>query len=258
MATGGLTIGEVARRTGLTERTLRFYEQEGLVSPGRNAAGQRAYGAGDLEAVARTRLLKKAGFDLRQIKALVGREIDARRLVAEQIEALKSEAKRVADALAVIEPIRARLDAGGVVDVDMLCAMIEAAECAAQKGAWAAAYDRYFTAEEQDEWRALSADAFANMDAAALNAAWTALARKIRAAAPLDPSTPRAQALLDEFDRLLAPFAKVASPEQMRRTSEFWRRVGEWGADVDMPWTQECSDFIRAAKEARASDGEGR
>lgn len=44
-----LSIDEVAKRTGLTAHTLRYYERIGLISPVRRAAGgQRRYAAGDL------------------------------------------------------------------------------------------------------------------------------------------------------------------------------------------------------------------
>lgn len=36
-----LTIGDVVRRTGLTERTLRYYEEQGLINPPRSSGGRR-------------------------------------------------------------------------------------------------------------------------------------------------------------------------------------------------------------------------
>lgn len=44
-----LSIDEVAKRTGLTAHTLRYYERIGLIAPvGRAAGGQRRYAASDL------------------------------------------------------------------------------------------------------------------------------------------------------------------------------------------------------------------
>ena len=44
-----LSIDEVARRTGLTAHTLRYYERIGLIAPvGRAEGGQRRYAAADL------------------------------------------------------------------------------------------------------------------------------------------------------------------------------------------------------------------
>lgn len=40
---GALTTGELARRTGLTLRAVRFYEEAGLLIPARTPSGRRAY-----------------------------------------------------------------------------------------------------------------------------------------------------------------------------------------------------------------------
>jgi DNA-binding transcriptional MerR regulator len=46
---GGLTIKEVAAKTGITTHTLRYYERIGLVAPiARARSGHRRYGADDL------------------------------------------------------------------------------------------------------------------------------------------------------------------------------------------------------------------
>ena len=69
-------IGEVARRTGLTQRTLRFYEEKGLLTPtDRMEGGFRLYSDGD---IARVELIKKLqdllGFALAEIKEMVEAE----------------------------------------------------------------------------------------------------------------------------------------------------------------------------------------
>jgi DNA-binding transcriptional MerR regulator/uncharacterized glyoxalase superfamily protein PhnB len=56
-----LTIGEVARRTGMTERTLRYYEELGLVDPGRDDGGRRRYDGATLARLYRVRLLRELG-----------------------------------------------------------------------------------------------------------------------------------------------------------------------------------------------------
>ncbi|MBY0422390.1 MAG: MerR family transcriptional regulator [Parvularculaceae bacterium] len=251
-----LSIGEVVRRTGLTERTLRFYEQEGLIAPERSAAGQRLFRRKDLERVARIRVLKRVGFELGQIRKLLeGAAAPNADLVAGQIAMLKDEQQRVAAALAAIEPIKARLDGGETMSVDTLCTLIEAAECAANAEGWARAYDRYYSREEQMEWRALTTRAYADVDKETYFGSWDALARKILAALPLDPASRRAQKLLEEFETLTRPFAEVANPAQRAEAQRFWSKVGEWGGYVAVAWTQQCSDFIRDAKAAREANG---
>ena len=54
-------IGDVARRTGVTERTLRYYEELGLVAPVRDAGGRRRYDGRTLDRLYRIRLLRELG-----------------------------------------------------------------------------------------------------------------------------------------------------------------------------------------------------
>ncbi|WP_415949321.1 MerR family transcriptional regulator [Streptomyces sp. KLOTTS4A1] len=56
-----VTIGEVAHRTGVTERTLRYYEELGLLSPARDSGGRRVYGPAEIDRLYRIRLLRELG-----------------------------------------------------------------------------------------------------------------------------------------------------------------------------------------------------
>lgn len=62
-----LGIGDVARRTGLTERTLRYYEELGLLAPDRDGGGRRRYDGGDLDRLYRIRLLRELGTPLADV-----------------------------------------------------------------------------------------------------------------------------------------------------------------------------------------------
>lgn len=68
----GMTIGQVARRSGLGIETVRFYERNGLIEePPRRASGYRQYGE---DVVTRLRFIRRAkelGFSLREIKELL-------------------------------------------------------------------------------------------------------------------------------------------------------------------------------------------
>ncbi|WP_018682927.1 MerR family transcriptional regulator [Actinokineospora enzanensis] len=56
-----MRIGELARRTGVSERALRYYEEQGLLQPARTAGGYRVFTAADVERVRHVRLLLAAG-----------------------------------------------------------------------------------------------------------------------------------------------------------------------------------------------------
>jgi MerR family transcriptional regulator, thiopeptide resistance regulator len=66
-------IGQVSERTGLTTRTLRYYEELGLLSPsGRLPSGHRVYASEDLRRLYRVSLLRQLGLPLSDI----GRELE--------------------------------------------------------------------------------------------------------------------------------------------------------------------------------------
>jgi MerR family redox-sensitive transcriptional activator SoxR len=63
-----LSIGQVAERTGLSVSTLRFYEESGLVSPSRNAGGQRRYPRADIRRLSFIMIAQQLGFSLEEIR----------------------------------------------------------------------------------------------------------------------------------------------------------------------------------------------
>ena len=65
-----MKIGELAQRTQVSIRMLRFYEAQGLLAPARSAAGYRLYGEADVAQVAKIRLLQQAGLALKDIVLL--------------------------------------------------------------------------------------------------------------------------------------------------------------------------------------------
>lgn len=71
-----LQIGEVAERTGVTQRTLRFYEEKGLLKPPtRMEGGFRLYSELDIQRLERIKRLKQLlGFPLAEIKEMVDAE----------------------------------------------------------------------------------------------------------------------------------------------------------------------------------------
>ncbi|MBI2940146.1 MAG: MerR family transcriptional regulator [Chloroflexi bacterium] len=86
-----LYISEVAQRTGLTQRTLRYYEEIGLLDPPqRMEGGFRLYSEDDIQRITRIVELKRLlGFSLLEIKELVQAE--------ELREQLRDEFKRESD-----------------------------------------------------------------------------------------------------------------------------------------------------------------
>ena len=106
-----LQIGEVAERTSVTQRTLRFYEEKGLLKPPtRMEGGFRLYSEADIRRLERIRHLQQLlGFPLAQIKEMVEADEVKMQLRAEyRPEAEASEKK--AQILKAIEVTERQLE----------------------------------------------------------------------------------------------------------------------------------------------------
>lgn len=64
----GYSISQVAQRFGVETHTLRFYEKEGILHPGRTANGIRLYGEEDVAQLEMAMCLKSTGMPLKEIK----------------------------------------------------------------------------------------------------------------------------------------------------------------------------------------------
>ena len=64
-----ILIGKVADRTGVAVSAIRFYEEAGLITAGRNRGGQRVFAAADIRRISFIIIAQKLGFSLKQIKA---------------------------------------------------------------------------------------------------------------------------------------------------------------------------------------------
>ena len=88
-----MNIGEVAQRSGLNSRTIRFYESIGLVSPaGRSAGGYREYAENDVHRLRFVASARALGFSVDEIRRLLAlyddrdrSSADVKRLVIEHV-----------------------------------------------------------------------------------------------------------------------------------------------------------------------------
>ncbi|WP_446215076.1 MerR family transcriptional regulator [Micromonospora sp. IBHARD004] len=103
------SIGELARRTGLTVKAIRFYSDRGIVPPtGRSPAGYRRY---DLDALARlelVRTLRDLGLDLTTIRKVVDREVTLAEVAAAHAEALAVQIRTLRLRRAVLTAVARR------------------------------------------------------------------------------------------------------------------------------------------------------
>lgn len=85
-----MSIGELARATGVSVSAIRYYEQQDLVSPIGREGGKRRFGVDAVDRLRFVSLAKHAGFTLEQIGGLLNDSTsDAREVIACRLEELK-------------------------------------------------------------------------------------------------------------------------------------------------------------------------
>jgi DNA-binding transcriptional MerR regulator len=112
---GGVRIGELSRRTGVSERLLRYYEEQDLLRPRRRPSGYREYDESAVVTVLHIRNLLAAGLSTATIADLLPcMGSDGERLIADCPELLidlDRERERITASIRELERARNTLDA---------------------------------------------------------------------------------------------------------------------------------------------------
>ncbi len=109
-----MKINEVEALVGIPKKNIRFYEQEGLLSPRRNREnGYRDYGEEDLTVLRRIKLLRKLGLPLEEIRRLQRGEFTVGDAMERHCVLLEREQKSLANSQVLCQALSAlpgRLD----------------------------------------------------------------------------------------------------------------------------------------------------
>lgn len=123
---GLLKIGDVARQTDMTLRTLRYYEELGLIQPDNRTKGNfRLYAPSIIRRLTFINSLKKLDFSLEEIRALLGScdewEQDAD-IVVKTRQALKVKREKIMEKLIELEQMKQEVERTlTILDECMLC-----------------------------------------------------------------------------------------------------------------------------------------
>jgi DNA-binding transcriptional MerR regulator len=183
-----LKVGELARRSGLTVRTLHHFDQIGLLSPSlRSDAGYRLYGPDDVARLHSIQALRQMGLPLRQIATLLAGDGEPlAQTVARQIRALDHQ---IAQATALRGRLALLMDKFSAGDQPEMGEWLDAL-------ALMTTYARYFSTDEirtiVGNWQTVRAE-------------WGPLVDKVRAlmAQGVPPTDPQVQPLAHQWMGLI-------------------------------------------------------
>lgn len=188
-----LKVGDLARRTGLTVRTLHHYDEIGLLTPsGRSDAGYRLYSQADVQRLHGIQTMRQMGLALSDIGSLLaGDGMAPERIIGRQIRSLDQQIEQATELRGRLTMLRDGLMAGAEPDM----------------GNWLEAlalmttYGKYFSSSELkhifQNWNLIEAD-------------WLVVKDLVRSAMDrqLAPDTPEVQALAYRWMALMLHWMK--------------------------------------------------
>lgn len=185
-----MSIQQVARRTGITSRTLRHYDHVGLLYPARvGSNGYRQYGSEELVRLQRILLLRELGLGLPQIAEALDAQGDETQALRTHLQWLDTERDRIARQIAAVTETVERLEKG---DDPMSETMFDGFDHTQYKDEVTERWGADAYARSDSWWRGMSDEERAAFQAEVrdLNDAW------IRGAeSGMDPASPEAQQL---------------------------------------------------------------
>ena len=103
-----MTVKEVSLLTGISVRTLHYYDEIGLLRPQTTTeAGYRMYSDKELERLQQILLLRELEFSLKEIKSIIDRPgFDRNNALSEQIQLLKLKKEHIENLITLAEQIR--------------------------------------------------------------------------------------------------------------------------------------------------------
>lgn len=212
-------VGQLARQTGLSVRTLHHYDKIGLLSPSyRTRTGHRLYARADILRLQQIVSLKQLGFSLNEIRDCFNREgFSPQRVIHMHISHLKGQIERQTRLCARLEAIAACLDSAREVSVEDLMQTIEVTTM----------MEKYYTPEQQKEL-SRRAQIIGEDRIRQSEKEWAALIEQVRAEmdSGTDPASPVVQQLAQRWMGLLREFTEFTGgdPGIQKSVSAMWRQ----------------------------------
>jgi DNA-binding transcriptional MerR regulator len=232
-------VGELARRTGLSVRTLHYYDEIGLLSPSHHSgSGHRLYDADDVARLQRILSLRQLGFALEEIKDCVARGEFAPQRVLELHRA------RLAEQIALqqrlyrrLEAIQAQLRSAETVSVEEFIQAIEETVM----------IEKYYTPEQLAEIKARG-EALGEEKIRAAENEWQELIAQVRAAMERgdDPAGEPVQRLARHWGELVNAFTG-GNPEIAQSLKKMWQQE-EKIHGMDTRAMRELWDYLARGK----------
>jgi len=235
-------VGELAKRTGLTVRTLHHYEEIGLLSPSqRTRTGHRRYGAADVERLQKIVSLRQLGLALDQVREALDGGATLESVITDQLAHIRKRMVLEQELCERLEGVQRWLRSTGAVSVD---ALMESMELSMQ-------IENHYT-PEQLEYLKRRREQLGEDRIREVEAAWPRLIAAVRAEFEkgTEPSSERMRSLAKEWSGRVREFtgedAGVGAAAGRAFTSKIDQPGGFMGIDAAL------AEYVGQAMKAAA------
>lgn len=226
-----IQIGELARRAGITVRTLHHYESQGLLLPSaRTDAGYRLYNARDVERLHTIQALIHMGLSLAEVRAcLENHSVALTDIIDQQIAMLNSQISRFSRLRERLEALQSDLKAGQEPNLSEWLTTLELMKM----------YDRWFSNAELDSLP------FARKDPAR-EKEWQQLVQQVKQLMKqeIPPEQPQAQRLATRWMEMLERDT-AGKPDFLTRLNEMHAKEMQMQAQTGI--TSEVQAYVTRA-----------
>lgn len=227
------TINEFSKRARITVRTLRFYEELGLLVPTeQNSSGYRLYGLKELAKLQQIQSLKFIGYSLQEIKDLIDDEADAatqlKKSLPWQHKLLTEKRNELNRAIEAVEKVQHLLEKEKSITWKILSSLLFQMEHERDLKEWAKAY---FSEDIANQYFSLSKEYQQQLDIEMLD--WLAKLKKLMQE-DVSPSSPEAFEVLTELTEMATRHMEdtEAFAEELEKAQ---KRMEQETADFQFP-----------------------
>ncbi len=104
-----MNIGDAASQSGLPAKTIRYYEDIGLVNPGRGVNGYRRFSESDLHKLAFVQRARSLGFSIEECRALLSLYNDRERASADVKTLARSHLDQISEKIRGLQAMQKTL-----------------------------------------------------------------------------------------------------------------------------------------------------
>ncbi len=242
MRQGLWKVGDLAKRTGLSIRTLHYYEEIGLLTPSyRTQSGHRLYDASDIIRLQQIMSLRQLGFSLDEIRDCLNlSDFSFERVIELHISRLKEQIETERRLCNRLEAIAASLRSSEEISLEEVIQTIEEITM----------LEKYYTPEQLKELKERGQQ-IGEERIRQVEAEWQELMDQVRAEMDkgTDPASDRVQQLAARWTGLVQEFTNN-DPGIERAVGKMWQQE-ETIHGIDTRGMREMMEYISRASAAR-------